>query len=213
MDFDSFDAQLAHPSSIIISSPSGGGKSHLACNLLNNADKVFQEPISRIIFVCAHHQEIYKNLSKKYDCVYLDKLEECEPFLIENAILLVDDLLDVLDTPQGSKYITSFFTRRVHHSKVTCILLLQTLFSKHLRTCFVNTTYLFVERWIKNVSSVQVLARQFRPQKAKEVLKCYEDATKEPYSFLLMDFNVLTPDKFRIRSGVFPFENIKIYEI
>jgi len=201
------------PSATIISSPSGGGKSHLACNLLFHGNEVFEKPISRIIVVCKHMQDIYKKLEEKYECIFVESLEDCEQFLKPYCVLLVDDFMNILDTPKASIYITEFFTRRVHHEKINILLLLQCIFSKHLRTCFINCTYLFLGRWVKNLYSVQNFARQFKPTKSKEVLECYDEATKDPYNFLLFDFHVLTPDNYRLRSGVFPPETVKIYTV
>jgi len=81
MDTEVINLQLAVPSSTIISSPSGGVKTYLAYNLLINGEQVFENPISRIIIVCKHIQEIYRKLQEKYECFFVDSLEDCENYL------------------------------------------------------------------------------------------------------------------------------------
>jgi hypothetical protein len=42
------------------------------------------------------------------------------------------------------------------------------------------------------------------PGKSKFVLEAFEDATKEPYGYLLIDLKPETDEKYRIRTNIFP---------
>jgi len=213
MEFEKIDLRLRNPCNVIVSSPSCSGKTEYVTKLLENADKHFSSDLSKIIIVCAHRQKAYEKLENKYRCIFVSSVEDIEPHIETGACVLIDDQLNALENTQSANYLTSLFTVKSHHLKLTIIVLLQVLFSKLLRTCFLNTNYLLVGRWVKDVTSVQILARQFKPGYSKEVLKCYHDATCKPYSFFLFDYHILTPDKFRLRSSAFLDENLKIYMI
>ncbi len=50
---------------------------------------------------------------------------------------------------------------------------------------------------------IMVLERQIFPRNTKYVMECYQDATNQPFGFLLVDFKAKTPQRFRLRSGLF----------
>jgi len=210
MEYDNTSFHFKAPCSIILAGPSSCGKTSYTIKVLENSESLFEKPLTRVIIVCSHPQKAYKALQDKFECIFVSSLEEADQCLVPGSVLIVDDQLNSLETPKTSKLLTELFTVRSHHEDLVIFVLLQCLFSKYLRTCFINTTYLLVGKWVKDIYSVEVLARQFQPRKSKQVLECYEDATKLPYQFLLLDFHMLTPNKYRIRSSAFPDE-MKIY--
>jgi hypothetical protein len=56
----------------------------------------------------------------------------------------------------------------------------------------------------RDASQVAILARQMYPGKSQFVVEAYEDATKEPYGYLLIDLRPDTDDRYRIRTKIFP---------
>jgi len=183
MDCEVIDLEVKNPCGIVVSSPSNSGKTHYIVKLLLKSDKLFANPISRVIVVCSHQQDIYKKLCDKFECFFVNTLEDCEPHLIPHAVLLIDDQLSSFENTRASNKLSDYFTRRFHHEQLTVILIVQCLYNKFLKTCFENTTYLIVGKWIKNTHSIQILARQFRPNNSRAVIDCYENATKDAYNF------------------------------
>ena len=55
----------------------------------------------------------------------------------------------------------------------------------------------------RDSSSVSILAKQTHPFKTRFVTDSYLDATKKPYSYLLMDLRQETPEKIRLRANIF----------
>jgi hypothetical protein len=51
---------------------------------------------------------------------------------------------------------------------------------------------------------VAILARQMFPGKRQFVVEAYEDATKEPHGYLLIDLGPDNDDRYRIRTKIFP---------
>ena len=67
-----------------------------------------------------------------------------------------------------------------------------------------NTHYLVLFKNPRDANQVATLARQMYPGKSKFVLEAFEDATKEPYGYLLIDLKPETDERYRIRTNVFP---------
>jgi hypothetical protein len=67
-----------------------------------------------------------------------------------------------------------------------------------------NTHYIVLFKNPRDAVQVSTLARQMYPGKSKFVVEAYEDATKEPYGYLLIDLKPETDDSYRIRTRIFP---------
>jgi hypothetical protein len=67
-----------------------------------------------------------------------------------------------------------------------------------------NTHYLVIFKNPRDANQVATLARQMYPGRSKFVLEAFEDATKRPYGYLLIDLKPDTDEKYRIRTNVFP---------
>jgi hypothetical protein len=72
-----------------------------------------------------------------------------------------------------------------------------------------NTHYIVLFKNPRNAGQVSTLARQMYPGKSKFVVEAYEDATKEPYGYLLIDLKPETHDAYRIRTRIFPDDDIQ----
>jgi hypothetical protein len=68
-----------------------------------------------------------------------------------------------------------FFTQNLFHR------------NNHVRTTNLNTHYIVLFKNPRDAGQVSTLARQMYPGKSKFVIEAYEDATKEPNGYLLID--------------------------
>uniref|UniRef100_A0A7E4ZQH2 DUF1653 domain-containing protein n=1 Tax=Panagrellus redivivus TaxID=6233 RepID=A0A7E4ZQH2_PANRE len=50
-----------------------------------------------------------------------------------------------------------------------------------------------------------------REGRLKFFVACYNDATKDPYSYLLVDMHPQTPDNMRLKTYIYPSENTITY--
>ena len=62
----------------------------------------------------------------------------------------------------------------------------------------------------RDASSITNLAKQTHPYRTRFLTNSYLDATKQPYSYLLIDMVPETPEEIRIRSNIFE-DPIKVY--
>ena len=110
-----------------------------------------------------------------------------------HVLLILDDLMDCID----EKTLLNLYTKYSHHRNISPVLLLQNLYHKglkNLRDVSLNTMYNIILKSPHDRSSISTLASQMYPRQTKYFLESYEDATKEPYSYLFVDSRPTTPD-------------------
>jgi hypothetical protein len=117
-------------------------------------------------------------------------------------LIILDDLLNESDT---SKDLTKMFTQTAHHLPCFVIFVSQNLFpkGKDARTRSLNTQYYVIFKNPRDKSQIEVLARQISPRNSKALLQIFEDATKEPYGYLFIDFTQECDEKYRYRTNIF----------
>ena len=67
--------------------------------------------------------------------------------------------------------------------------------------------------WIgaKSAAHRLLLAKQMFPGRTQYLLDSFHDATKKPFSYLLIDCHPQTPENIRLRTSIFPGERHSIY--
>ena len=117
------------------------------------------------------------------------------------GILVLDDLMRDCSEDQ---HVVDLFTRGSHHNDVTCIYLTQNLFppGKYARTILLNSHYVVAFKNPRDAVGVRNLAQQPYPGRVGFVMDCFQDATSEPYGYLLFDLHPSSPDALRLRTNV-----------
>jgi hypothetical protein len=123
-------------------------------------------------------------------------------------LLILDDLMQETDSR-----ITSIFTKFSHHKNVSVLYLTQNLFygSKQNRTISLNSQYFVLYKNARDANQVAYLARQMYPGKSAFMVEAFRDATKQPFSYLLVDLKPDSDERFRLRTNVFPGESTFVY--
>ena len=114
-------------------------------------------------------------------------------------LIVLDDLMEEAG---ARKDVKNLFTRG-RHEDISVILLSQNDFhsSKHYLEMSRNTDYPVIFRNIRNASIINTYAMQMG---MKDFLpKAYKDATREPFTYLLLDMRSDTDDRLRFRSKIF----------
>lgn len=198
-----------HPFSVILAGPSNCGKSYFIKNLLDHADKMLSVMPENVVWCYSCWQPLYEELLCKYPFI---KFVEGLPDSLNDACLfppnkinmvVVDDLMDsVCDSAEIEKA----FTKYVHHRNLSIMYIVQNVFcqGKRSRTIALNTKYMVLFKNPRDKLQIVSLARQMYPGKTQFFLEAFEDATKTPYGYLVVDLNASTPDAFRLRTGLFP---------
>jgi excinuclease UvrABC ATPase subunit len=200
--------QIKTPASIIIAGPSGSGKSTLAIEIVRNADRVLDVPPQHMLWCYSIYQRAFDGLKEKGVRFHRGLPDVDELTRYSSSLLILDDLLH-----ESNETICQIFTRSSHHHKITVIFLTQNIFfnGKHNRTMSLNAGYLFLFRNNRDVTQVGSLARQVMGRHWKHFMEAFEDATKEPYGYLIVDLKADTPVQYRLRTGILPDEIHYVY--
>lgn len=200
------DLRLPWPFTLLVAGPSGCGKTSLVTNMVVRHVRTMQKRPKRIIIFCSYDQPTYSVLKKEVGCpVSVIKGDIPEDMLTKKrTLLIVDDL-------QGmhSKIISRWFTVKSHHLATSVIYIVQNVFDKtpYHRTISLNSSHIVLFKNPRDSSQVMHLAKQVYPKDPKFLVRAYTVFTEGlPHSYIVMDFNQTTPDQFRFRSGLFPYD-------
>lgn len=187
-----YDASLKHPFTMLVSGPTGVGKTVFTQKMLSSS--FFDPPPNRIVWAYSEWQKSYESFPFTY-VKGLENLDEVMAQVEGPQILVVDDLMGE-DTPT----LEQWFTKKSHHRNVSVIYIVQNLFDKQQRTISLNAHYLVLFKNPRDTSQIGVLARQMYPGRSKFMQEAYEDATKETRGYLFVDLKADTPDELRLRT-------------
>lgn len=197
------DVRLSCPFTMLVCGASGSGKSIFTRRLLHNNSNLVVNSPTRIVWCYGVWQSGFAqdDLGIEYHCGLptVDMLRE------GNVLLVIDDLMQ---QAKSSTIVSDIFTKYSHHNNITCICLMQNLFPKgsEIRNISLNSNYIVLMKNSRDAAQIRHLARQMYPGGSKFLIKAYEDATKDPYSYLLLDFRNTTPEYGRVRTGILPGE-------
>lgn len=184
--------------------------------MLLNAEHTVSSVPSNVIWYYSCWQPLYKQLLFNFPFIKFiegmpDTLNDDQLFPPEKINWVVVD--DLMGEACGSAEIERAFTKYVHHKNLSIFYIVQNLFcqGKSSRTITLNAKYLVLFKNPRDKLQIATLARQMYPGKSAFFMEAYEDATREPYGYLLVDLNATTPEQYRLRTGLFPPERPAAY--
>ena len=152
----------------------------------------------------------YQKLFDKYSNVeFHDGLPDLVTFDGKSRTLLV---LDDLITSTKDR-VVDLFTKISHHRNISVVYLTQNIFYKNKpsRTLSLNAHYLVLLKNARDASQVANLARQMYHEKSAFMIEAFKNATSAPYGYLLIELKQEIDDKFRLRTGLFPGDDLFVY--
>lgn len=201
-----YDMRLKSGSTITIAGPSQSGKTTLVERIVELRDEIFTEKISKVFWYCS-----FKPANKIDGVTYLVGLpNDINERIIPNCLVILDDYMHELS---NSTTLTSLMTKAVHHLPMTLIYITQNIFQKtnDTKTRRLNTNYLIIFKNPQDKTQIEYLGRQMYPKDKGFLSLAYEDATKYPYSYLLIDSNQKTDDEVRVRTHIAKENNMTVY--
>ena len=190
------------------------GKSTLMFQMIKNRKSWINGDIKRIVFCYSYLSEDLLDIKRKEpnDVYLVDNLDDVDTYLVRNTLLVLDDQLTLLNNKIAAQKITDFFTKRAAHEHLSVCVLIQNLFIPSMRTISINTSYMIIMNCPKDKTIATTLAKQFSPHNTRYFLEAYKDAcVNRLRGYLLLDFNQTTPEKFRVRSALYPSDDMIIY--
>lgn len=209
-----FDPRLQGPFSMIIGGPSGCGKTELISKLIFNVDSLITPLVDKIIFHYGVWQTGFTKLQGKV--IFKEGLPTEDDLIpkasdkMEHVLCIIDDLMSEND----KKFVADLFTKGSHHWMISVVYITQNIYekaSKYYRTMSLNTDYLIAFKNPRDMSQIRYLSQQAFPHNPKLLTEIYNMETKQPHSYLLVDFKQSTPDRFRVRSSITSPDNQLIF--
>ena len=197
---------LKSGSTITIAGPSQSGKSTLVERIVKQKDEIFTKPISKVFWYCS-----FPPSNKIEDVTYLVGFpNDINERIVPDCLVVIDDFMQELS---NSSSLTSVMTKAVHHLPMTLIFITQNLFQKsnENKTRRLNTNYMIIFKSPQDKTQVDYLGRQMYPEDKNFLKLAYDDATKQPYSYLMIDSNQDTPDEVRVRTNIAKDGEITVY--
>lgn len=199
----SCDVRLKAPFTLLLSGPTGSGKSCVAFKIIRYRSEIIKGRISRVVYCLPPSQTIDTPEFIKRD-KFVEFFEGIPDFesLLEGSLLILDDLMSDLSSDT-----MALFTRNSHHRKISVMLLTQNIFygvSKFFRTISLNTHILIIMKNPRDRMQISTLASQIFPENPSFLKKSYAEATRQPYSYILLDLTQRCPDSLRFRTNIFP---------
>ena len=204
-----YDGRFKLPSSFFVAGSSGSGKSYFVKSLIENKELLFTEPIDKIIWCYRSYQALFRDPSLK-GVEFVQGFDPSHYTTDEGQrIVIIDDLVN--DLAECREFIDLWTSGR--HIRVTPIFLTQNLFyqSSVFRTVSLNAKTFVVMKAVRDRRQVMTLVQQMFPEKVKFAKEAILDATKEQYSYVILETRQETPEELRIRTKIFPDDNKDFY--
>jgi hypothetical protein len=205
------DLRLKHPFSCLVVGPSNCGKTVFTKNLIKNLQTLCDPAPDIIYWAYGEYQPAYEEMNIWPNVELIEGVPDFN-ILKENKdkkkLLILDDLMTDL---KNNGNITQLYTKGCHHWNTSCLHIVQNLFFTGLRTSRVNTHYIVLFKNPSDKLQVQTLGRQLFPKQTQYFSEAYQDATKEPYSYLFLDLHQTRQDNHRLRTNIFPGETQILY--
>ena len=188
----------------MICGPTSCGKTIFIKNFLKYLDAMSNVRFDRIIVYYSEWQSTYKNLGDNIE--FHEGLPKNSDYIDDPRpkLLIIDDLMR--ESSGGSGVITNLFTKGSHHNNLSVIFITQNLFHQGQREISLNSNYIVIFKNPRDKSQIQYLARQICPENPQFLREAYLHATRDAHSYLLLDLRQDTPDNYRFRTAIFPFD-------
>ena len=192
------------------------GKTYFTMRLIRNASAMFEHPPKKIIYAFGVYQDGFRLLEKHVPNIILHEGLPTEDYVDQELdtkahnLLILDDLLAEV---AGSKEYLRFFTIRMHHLRISLLLICQNLYfnAPNFRTISLNLSYFVLMKTFRDRQQIMCLARQMFPNDARRMMEAYEDSVREPRGYLVVSSVPTVEDEDRLVTSIFPGELLTVY--
>ena len=209
--FNEEQLRFEHPFSMQLAGNRRTGKTHFTKELLLKNQELVAPHLDVIVwFYGAPQQDVFAELTdalqaRQQRIEFVHGLptdgSRLQDVIGEHAgrkLIVLDDLMEKASNRAD---VAALFTHG-RHEDVSVIFLTQNLFhkSKYARDMSLNSDYMVLFKNPRDASMITHLGAQMG--NAEFLKQAYRDATKEPFTHLMIDLRSHTPDTLRYRSNV-----------
>lgn len=210
--------QFNHPFTMLVSGSTGSGKTEWLMRFLEHVNELCGEKISHVFYCYGELNDKILTLqrigSRRGVRYTLHKgapsEEQCEKISMESgqsSLIVLDDLVVGIN----QTFLDTLFTRGSHNWGTSVILVTQHLFNKELKNARNNCHYIVLMRNPAGELQVRNLGTQLFPQRRAYFLESYQNATKEKFSYLVIDMHPSTDEQLRLKTNIYPGELTVVY--
>ena len=210
-----YDVRLKENFKLFISGPSRCGKTFFISELLENIGTFAKEPPETILYV-------YKVWQSKFDemkSIVHGFIEDNENIIQQiKEIALGQRIFVIFDDLINSKSlvdIATLFTVDGRHMNMSMAFLTQRMYvnNEHFRQISQNCDYFCIFKNPRNSSEIRTLAQQLTPG-SLDLIEIYKEATKSPFSYLLINLTQECDPNVKYISHVFDENHsVKVYQL
>ena len=207
--------QFKHPCTIMVSGPTGSGKTKFVERVL--IEHRFSVLHNRVFWIYSEWQPAYDKLQHLLPYIHFQKgLGDENEFYnsLSNMNLNLVILDDQMSSVGNSKTLSRLFTEGSHHRNLSIIYIVQNLFDRGRshRTVSLNAQYFVLFKNPRDKSQIDSIARQMYPGKTKFLREAFQDATKQPFTYLVIDMHPNTSEEERVLTNIFSGETPTVYQ-
>ena len=204
---------LPTPTTILVAGPTGSGKTELVSRMLRDSRGYFSDDIHEIRYHYGAWQDRF-DLMKQEDSRYVFvpgvPTTTDLPDGSKHTVMVIDDLMKEVSE---STTTTDIFTKYSHHRNMTVIFIVQKLYSdsKNARIISGNAQIIVLFKNPRDSRAITVLGSQMFPGRKGFLTSAFADATKEPYSYLVVNAHQSTKEDLRVIGNLSDAESPAVY--
>ena len=203
-----FDLRLKTNFKLFLSGPSGCGKTTFISELITNLDQIAVAPPRKVIYFYKEWQAKFAEMEQALGVNFIEDndmiIDQIKDFNVP-ALVIFDDMLNSTNL----KAVAQLFTVFGRHLDLCLAFLTQRLFNNNefFRQISQNSDYIGVFKNPRNSKEIRTLASQITP-KTLELLNIYQKATRDPYSYVLINLTQEGLPQLKYISNVFSKNHI-----
>lgn len=198
-----FDLRLKKNFKLFLSGPSGCGKTTFISQLIDNLDQIAVAPPQKIIYFYKEWQAKFAEMEQALGVNFIEDndmiIDQIKDFNVP-ALVIFDDMLNSTNL----KAVAQLFTVFGRHLDLCLAFLTQRLFNNNefFRQISQNSDYIGVFKNPRNSKEIRTLASQITPN-TLELLNIYQKATRDPYSYILINLTQEGLPQLKYISNIF----------
>ena len=197
------ETMIRQPASVIVTGPSGSGKSELVQKLLKE-NTLFDPPPKKVVYCYDRWQPRFDRMKRQSNVLFYKGLPP-EGALVkwfkadQHGILVLDDLME---ESGNDKRVMDLFTKDSHHRGITALYITQDLFppGKFAKTINRNAHYVICFKSPRDKTGICHLLLQVYPDRWRQVLQLFLKLTSRPFGYFMLDLHPASEDCLRIWS-------------
>ena len=192
-----FNIQLEPNFKLFLSGPSKCGKSYFMGQLLANLDSIAEKPPQRVVYVYGYWQDKMTDMqAKNLVDVFIEgggndlhtKLRDYQRIVNnEDLLVIFDDQMMDNKGGGGLKTIAELYGQGARHMGMSLCFICQDIFyeNKDFRFIRKNSDYWIFFKNPKDVQAINLISNRITTNST--LTRIYQEATVQPYSYLLID--------------------------